>query len=601
MENNLSVIKKLLPILTSANTGVWVCNTATGRLHFKNDFFEALGLAKWGVKFSSLYELLEYIHADDLRAFEQAFVAASTGTTRSVAWRLILEDKRMQLESTLMSCDEGVVACTLNKDPMLQLPHLEKQYKTLINALYPSFIWILDDDFHIVDIIMPDGLKLFHSREQLIGADARNYYSPGVNELFISSIKECLKKNQWKEIEYPIDLLDTRYYYHTRIVPVGDNKVFCLYTNIGDRLRRMDELLAQRRRAEESDKMKSVFIANMSHEIKSPLNAIIKYSEYLAKEETPQKRQEYIDIIYEYNRILLEIISNILELSRIESGMSEFHFDTTDVNALVKETVESYIPALKSEVYFNTYIANSNLKVFTDAERVKQVLSKLISQAVKHTESGSITLKVEENDKYLTFMVADTGCGISEDTLEIIQNRFNKLNLFAQGIGLGLAICKSIIDRLGGSVMLTSKVNEGSVFSFTIPNKTKKEDINVQGFAVNQHKKVLLAESSATDLQFVKDALITKYDVVEITDKEKIINSFIIDNPNLVLLNMEMIAKTDVVKKIRAISTSTPIIVMTTSDFYHDQRWAVENGCTYAIPKPFSANNIEELVTTFIT
>jgi len=109
-----------------------------------------------------------------------------------------------------------------------------------------------------------------------------------------------------------------------------------------------------------------------------------------------------------------------------------------------------------------------------------------------------------------------------------------------------------------------------------------------------------VAESSEADLQIVDNALKTKYDIVEVTDNEKIINSFILENPNLVMLSMEIVGKTDVIKRIRAMSNTTPIILMTTNDFYYDQRWALDNGCTDAISKPFSASNIEELVTTFI-
>jgi CheY-like chemotaxis protein/anti-sigma regulatory factor (Ser/Thr protein kinase) len=255
---------------------------------------------------------------------------------------------------------------------------------------------------------------------------------------------------------------------------------------------------------------------------------------------------------------------------------------------------------MKPDVSLLTDIFDTKILVYTDGKRLKQVLDKLIQNAVKHTKKGSITIKVEKDDKNLTFSITDTGYGISEDKLEIIFNRFKNINYFSQGIGLGLAICKSIVDRLGGTVSLTSKLNEGSVISFTIPYRIKEDIGSVRDIAQNPRKKIMLAESSEIDLQFAKEALASKYDIVEVTDNEKIISTFIIDNPNLVLISMEMIAKTDVIGKIRAISPTLPIILMTTSDFYHDQLWAIENGCTSAIPKPFSANNIEELVMTFI-
>ena len=605
MEQNKSFINELLPVLTSGNTGVWIYDTASGQLDFKNDFFEILGLARWSIKFSTLDELRSLIHADDQLVFDEAFAAASAGKKKSVLYRCCVGLKKMPLESLLMPCENGVIACTLNKDPALQPEYLGKQYKTLINALFPNFIFVFNDNFFFEDIITPDGVRLFHDNEKLIGSDARNLYSPEVSSLFISNIRECLKTKQWKEIEFPIDLFGVIYHYQVRLVPVEDNKVLCLNMDIGDRIRRMDELLAQRRRAEESDKMKSVFVANMSHEINMPLNAIIGFSEYLMNEEDSQKRQKYMDVVRNSTNLLLQIINDILDLSRLEAGMGEFKIEKTDIIALVMEVAEVYIPEMPPGVRLLMDIPDGNIQIPTDANRVKQVLFNFISNAKKHTEKGSITLKVEENNEYLTFSVADTGCGIPEDKLEVIFNRFEKLNRHVQGTGLGLAICKFIVNQLGGNITVTSKVNEGTVFSFTIPYQyvaPQKESIgSMRELAANLRKKVLLAETSETDLQFIIHALTNKYDVIEVTDSEKIINAFILENPNLVLISKEIVDKTDhIIRRIRAISATIPIILMTTSDFYYDQRWAIDNGCTSAISKPFSASNIKELVATFI-
>jgi len=492
MEQNISVINELLPVLTSGNTGVWVYDISSGLLDFKNDFFEILDLARWGIKFSSLDELRALIHAEDLPAFEQAIAAASAGKNTSVTYRCCLEDKQMQFESSLMPCGNGVVACTLNKYPMLQLPYIEKRYKTLVNALFPNFIFVFDDNFFFVDIITPDGLRLFHDKEELIGTDARNLYSHEVNELFITNIRECLKNNTWKEIEFPVDLFGTRYYYQVRLVPVENNKVLCLNMDIGDRIRRMEELHTQRRRAEESDKMKSVFIANMSHEINTPLNAIIGFSNYLMNEDEPEKRQKYMDVVRNSSALLLQIINDILDLSRLEAGMGKLHFEETDIVALMMDVAEMYKPDMMQEVRLLIDAPDENIQASTDANRLKQVFINLINNAVKHIEKGSITLKADKGDEYLTLSVTDTGRGIPEDKLEIIFNRFEKLDRYVQGSGLGLAICKSIVDQLGGKITVTSKVNEGSVFSFTIPYRyagQKRENIgSTREFAANKQK-----------------------------------------------------------------------------------------------------------------
>ena len=605
MEQNLSVINELLPVLTSGYTGVWVCDTASGRLDFKNDFFNLLDLVRINVEFFSLDELRTHLHPDDLQAFNEAFAAVSAGKNTSVIYRCRnSEGDVVQLESTLMPCANSVVACTVNRKRMQQMAYWEKQYRTLVNTLFPNFIFVFDEDFHYVDVITPDGLRLFHTKEELIGKDGRIFYPPEVSELLSANIRECLKKNQWKEVEHHIELHGTRYYYQARIVPVDGNKAFCLIQDIGDRVRRMDELLTQRQRAEESDRIKSAFIANMSHEIRTPLNAVIGFSEYLMSEKAPEKRQKYMDVIRNSSTMLLQIVNDILDLSRLESGMSEFHFEETDVVAMLMNVMELYIPNMKPGVRLLSDVPDKKIVVFTDDNRVKQVLYNFISNAVKYTERGAITLKVEENNEFLTFSVIDTGCGIPDDKLKLIFNRFEKLDRFVQGTGLGLAICNSIVERLGGKIEVSSKVGEGSVFSFTIPYRysvPQKENIgNIRELYANQRKKILVAETSEEDMRYIREILSKKYDVVEITDIGKIIGVFIIDQPNLILMSMEVAGKKDVITKIRAITPSIPIIAMTTSDFYHDQRWAIENGCTDVISRPFSHTKLEEVVMAFI-
>ena len=605
MEQNLSMINDLLPVLTSGKTGVWEYNASSGQLVFKNDFFEILNFTSAGIKFSSLDELRAVIHTDDLPDFEQAFADASTGKTTSVSYRCCYEDQQMQLESKLIPIDKGVVACTRNKDTDLKLKNLKKQYKTVVNSLFPNFCWVWDKDFYIKDIVLPDGLKLFHKREDLVDTDMSVQFASEVNELLITNIHESLKNNQWKEVEYYIDLFGTRYFYQSRIVPLDEDKVVSLNMEIGDRVRRMNELLAQRQRAEESDKLKNIFIANMSHEIRTPLNAIIGFSGFLMNEKNSGKRQKYMDIVRNSSLLLRQIVSDILDLSRLEAGMTEFNFEDTDIIAMMKEVAEVYTPAMKPGVRLLLEIPDKDLQAPTDDFRMKQILSNLISNAIKYTEKGAITLKVETGTEYLTLSVADTGCGIPEEKLEVIFDRFEKLNRFVQGTGLGLAICKFIIERLGGKIMVKSKVGEGSVFSFSIPYRNyfashmrniggKYDDVPLR------RKKILMAETSEENLHFVCENLSKKYDIVNVTEPEKIINSIILDNPNIILICMEFAGKQDIIRKIRSISANIPIIAMTSSDYYHDQRQAFENGCTDVLAKPFSASKLEEMVMAFI-
>ncbi len=597
--------KDLLPILTSANTGVWICDTVTGKVDFSNDYFALLGLKRPVLELSSLQEMRSLFHPDDARLIDEAVSAASAGKNTTITCRYLKKEcNAVMLESSFMSCDSGVAVLTVNKDRMANLQNWEKRYETLVNSLFPNFIFVFDENFFFVDIITPNGLRLFHRNEELIGTDGRDLYTPEVSELFLVNIRECLRTNHWREIEYHLDLLGIRYYYQARIVPVDGDKAFCLIQDIGDRVRRLEEILTQRKRAEESDRMKSVFLAGISHEIRTPLNAIIGFSELLAEEESAEERNNYMEIIRCNNDMLLQIVSDILDLSRLEANMSEFVFEETDIVNLVTELCGLFTPNMKPGVQLLRDLPDGSLKVPTDAKRLKQVLSNFLSNAVKYTEKGNITLKVERGDDFLIFSVADTGCGIPKDKLDSIFKRFEKLDHFTQGTGLGLSICKTIVERLGGDIAVTSKLGEGSIFSFTIPYRyvaPSKENIgSVRELAANQRKRILVVEPSVNDMRFICEILKDKYDVVEITEEEKIIGSFILEHPNIVLISMEMVGKQDVVRKIHNISTTIPIIAMTTSDFYHDMRWSMENGCTDVISKPFSASKLEEVVTAFI-
>ena len=595
-------INELLPVLTNGNTGVWECDSVSGHLDFKNNFFDMLDLSSKDIFFSTIEEFRNYIHKEDLQAVNDALSTAFSGKNTSVTYRLCnSENKEIQLESTLISCDNSIISCTVNKNLMLQMTSWENQYRTLVNSLFPNFIFVFDEDFHYVDVIVPDGLRLFHTREQLIGQDARQYYPPEVSELFIANIRECIKINQWKEIEYHIFLHDTRYYYQARIVPVDGNKAFCLIQDIGDRVRRMDELITQRQRAEESDRMKSVFLANMSHEIRTPLNAIIGFSHYIMNDDDPENRKKYMEIIDNNTNLLLQIINDILDLSKLEAGMSDLKFETTDIIAMVLNVIKEYSSNMKPGVKLLTDIPSSSIIAPTDAKRIQQVLHNLISNSVKYTESGSITLKVEEAEEYLIFSVIDTGSGIPADKLEVIFDRFEKLDQFVQGTGLGLAICKSIADKLGGKISVTSKVGEGSAFSLAIPYRlVQKENIGDIRELHGVRKKIMVVCPSDEEIQYICNILTKKYNAIKINDIEKVIGAFILDQPNLILMDMEIVRKKEVITRIRAITPSIPIIAMTTSDFYYDQRLAIENGCTDVICRPFSPIKLEEIVMALI-
>lgn len=230
------------------------------------------------------------------------------------------------------------------------------------------------------------------------------------------------------------------------------------------------KLIAARDKAEELDRLKSAFLANMSHEIRTPLNAIVGFSSLLTETEDMKDRKQYMAIVQENTELLLQLISDILDLSKMESGAFEFVKSDTDVNLLCSEIIRSLrmkVP-VGVELVFEECLPGCH--VWADKNRLNQVISNFINNALKFTFSGSITLGYyRQTDGYLRFYVRDTGMGIPKNKIKTVFDRFVKLNSFVHGTGLGLSICKSLVEQMGGTIGVESEEGEGSCFWFTYP------------------------------------------------------------------------------------------------------------------------------------
>ena len=229
------------------------------------------------------------------------------------------------------------------------------------------------------------------------------------------------------------------------------------------------ELIQARDKAEMMDRLKSAFLANMSHEIRTPLNAIVGFSDLLVETEELSERQEYIKIVRENNDLLLQLISDILDLSKIEAGTFEFTNGDVDVNLLCEDIVRSMGMKAKEEVelVFDGHLPVCH--VISDRNRIHQVISNFVNNAMKFTSEGSIHVGYKLKDGELEFYVEDTGIGIEKEQLPHIFERFVKLNSFVHGTGLGLSICQVIIEKLGGKIELKSEVGKGSRFTVILP------------------------------------------------------------------------------------------------------------------------------------
>ncbi len=599
-------LEHFLAMSAAYKAGIWVYDIKSRRTTFLNDYFKVLELSKIGVVFGSLEEAGKFTPEEDRKALSVAFGSASPAA--SVRFRFIGRngETRWMKSHVYRSFDPDGSPSKLMCHTVIDRidESHEQQYRKMINAM-PDFIMVLDADLNILDLIMAEATQLFHTREELVGSNIRAIFVPEVFEMFESYVRECFRTGQYKEIEYRQDMLGKRYYWQARLVPVGGGRLYAKFRDISERIRSIEELLEARQKAEQADRMKSTFLANMSHEIRTPLNAIVGFTEVIATETDPRVREEYMRIVRANSELLMQLFNDILDLSRIESGKSGMNFAETDVTSLVDEAAKTNSMKIHPGVGLRVECPDREIKAQTDRKRLMQVLLNLITNAVKNTTEGHITIKLEEQDDILRFAVADTGCGIPKNKLGRIFDRFEKLDDAAIGSGLGLSISQSIVERLGGRIGVESEEGAGSTFWFTIPYRHQPEEplppCKPSG-EIDSRKKILVTDESDEGFARAAELLGTQYELVRARNGNEAVGMFIFENPDLVMMNIRMQGMNGIeaTRRIRAMSSSVPIVAVTANEFFVEQRWALESGCNDVISKPYLPQRLREAIGAFL-
>ena len=367
------------------------------------------------------------------------------------------------------------------------------------------------------------------------------------------------------------------------------------------------ELTTARDRAEESNRLKSAFLANMSHEIRTPLNAIVGFSGILASTDEEEEKQEYVSIIENNNTLLLQLISDILDLSKIEAGTLEFQYSNIDLNKMLNELTSSLQLKIKSEkVQLTCHLAEKNCFIHTEKNRLSQLLINLISNAIKFTTEGYIRFGYELRGKEIYFYVSDTGCGIPKDKQKSIFGRFVKLNSFEQGTGLGLSICQTLVEHMGGTIGVDSEEGKGSTFWFTLPYKAaiaveesiKKEEI--QPISIEKNKfTILIAEDNESNYKLFASILKGEYQLIHAWDGQEAVEMFKQYNPQIILMdiNMPVMDGYEATKEIRKYSAKVPIIAITAFAYASDEQRVMESGFDGYMPKPINTRLLKAQLT----
>ncbi len=365
------------------------------------------------------------------------------------------------------------------------------------------------------------------------------------------------------------------------------------------------KLIEAKNKAETLDKLKSAFLANMSHEIRTPLNAIVGFSNLLIDTEDYDEKIQYISIIQENNELLLQLISDILDLSKIEAGTFEIIYNKVDINLLCSEIVRTMSMKATNEVKIRFENQLPHCCIYSDRNRLMQVITNFINNALKFTLVGNINLGYNVFGKEIEFYVRDTGIGISQEQADKIFDRFVKLNSFINGTGLGLSICKSIVEQMKGKIGVTSDKEIGSRFWFTIPYLPVDGDENeesTQSLYGKPKPIILVAEDADSNYILVSTMLKKEYDIVRAYDGKETIRLYDTVSPNMILMDLKMpeIDGFTATRHIRETNPDIPIIALTALAFDSDREKAFEAGCNEYIAKPITPHILKEIVKKYL-
>lgn len=389
--------------------------------------------------------------------------------------------------------------------------------------------------------------------------------------------------------------------------------------DITDRERMIKELWQAKARAEQSDKLKSAFLANMSHEIRTPLNAIVGFSNLLLEAEEQEEKDEYTQIISNNNDLLLKLINDILDLSKIEAGSVDLKYEEFDfADYFNRLSVSMKQRMIRPEVQLKVISPYEVCRVNLDKNRIAQILTNYVINAIKYTAVGYIAMGYEVIETGIRIYVKDTGIGIPDEKKEKIFHRFEKLDEFAQGTGLGLSICKAIAETMGGEVGFNSVYGKGSTFWAEFPCNTEITQDTPTGLptetcygnAVNpapgnknqsERKTILVAEDISSNFLLVSALLRKNYNLLHATTGLEAVEMARTGHPDLVLMDMKMPVMNGLTAttEIRKFDTHLPIVALTAHAFDSDRKAALAAGCNEYLVKPLNRTQLFDILNKF--
>lgn len=438
------------------------------------------------------------------------------------------------------------------------------------------------------------------------------------------------EKTPFVEIEIELFWTEKSNWYICKIGLLNDEDedfYIMSFQNIQKQKEREEKLIRDKEHAESQERIKSSFLANMSHEIRTPMNSIIGFAELLKKADDHQDKSQFLDIIKSSGVHLLNIINDIIDISKIESGILNIKVQRTNINTLLDELADIY----RSDVRLNSEtvvirsiksLSNEDAFILTDGTRIRQILSNLMDNAVKFTSKGNIDIgyqieeeKSKDRTSLITFYVKDSGPGIPESQQELIFHRFHQVREGDEdkGSGLGLAIVDALVGKLGGTIKVVSENGQGSEFSFNIPFLQRKQEIN-EGEIEADNKEaqkpnlrghhILIAEDVPANFKFISAVLRSTHAKLTWAKNGKAAVEAILSDEkfDLVLMDLRMPIMDGYKASghIKTINPKLPIIALTAFAVDGDMEKALEAGCDDYLSKPVSIPDLYKKIRFFI-
>lgn len=382
---------------------------------------------------------------------------------------------------------------------------------------------------------------------------------------------------------------------------------------------KISEYEEKARKAEKASQMKSLFLANMSHEIRTPLNAIEGFSRVMAETDSAEDRMKYMEIVESNNSRVLALIDEILDLSRVEAGEVTIKKQMVDLSELCRTIQLIFKFRCPDTIQLTTSKPNMNVLLNTDPNRVTQIFSNLISNAIKHTNEGRITYgyRLKNDGQEVEFFVTDTGTGIAPEDLEDIFKTYVSRDAEAQkGYGLGLSLCKIIVEKMGGTIGVDSKLGEGSTFYFTVPFEGSiggmvrdgRTTTNSRTIRVTTHTNmqsaplILVAEDEDSNYELVRIVLQKRYRLLHAKNGIEAVTLSEDEHPNLILMDIRMpdMNGLDATRIIKEVNHDMPIVALSAYAFEENIREAKEAGCDEFMAKPFRVEDLLDVVQKYV-